>query len=95
MELDISNISTIIKNKLDNFDFKVGSDEVGLILESADGIARIGGLPNAMMGEMLEFPDQKYGIVYNLELDELVVIILGKKTDVMAGDWAKCTGRIM
>ncbi len=95
MELDISNISTIIKNKLDNFDFKVGSDEVGLILESADGIARIGGLPNAMMGEMIEFPDKKYGIVFNLEIDELVVIILGKKTDVMAGDWAKCTGRIM
>ncbi len=95
MDLDIKEISQIIKNRLDNYEFKVDSDEVGLVLESADAIARIGGLPNAMIGEMIEFPDQKYGIVFNLEPDELVVIILGKKTDVKAGTWAKCTGRIM
>ncbi len=95
MDLNIQEISQIIKSRLDNYEFKVDSDEVGLVLESADAIARIGGLPNAMIGEMIEFPDRKYGIVFNLEHDELVVIILGKKTDVKAGTWAKCTGRIM
>ncbi len=95
MDLDVKEISNLIKTKLDKYQFKVDSDEVGLVLESADGIARIGGLPNAMIGEMIEFPDKKYGIVFNLELDEIVVIILGKKTDVKAGTWAKCTKRIM
>jgi F-type H+-transporting ATPase subunit alpha len=95
MDLDIKEISSLIRTKLDKYQFKVDSDEVGLVLESADGIARIGGLPNAMIGEMIEFPDKKYGIVFNLELDEIVVIILGKKTDVKANSWAKCTKRIM
>jgi F-type H+-transporting ATPase subunit alpha len=95
MDFDVQKISTIIKDKLDAYEFKIDSDEVGLVLESADGIARIGGLPNAMIGEMIEFPNKIYGIVFNLELDEIVVIILGKKTDVRAGEWAKCTTRIM
>jgi len=95
MDLNMTEISSIIKQKLDNYEFKVDSDEVGLVLESADGIARIGGLPNAMIGEMIEFPEQIYGIVFNLERDEIVVIILGKKTDVKAGSWAKCTQKIM
>ncbi len=92
---DITKISELIKGKLEGYAFKVESDEVGLVLESADGIARIGGLPNAMLGEMIEFPDKIFGIVFNLETDEIVVIILGKKTAVRAGSWAKCTNRIM
>ncbi len=95
MEFDLKEISSLIKNKLDGYEFKAEGDEVGLVIESADGIARIGGLPNAMMGEMIEFPDKKYGIVFNLEEDEVVAIVLGKKTDVKAGTWAKCTSRIM
>lgn len=95
MEFDLKEISTLIKTKLEGYEFKAEGDEVGLVIESADGIARIGGLPNAMIGEMIEFPDRKYGIVFNLEEDEVVAIVLGKKTDVKAGLWAKCTRRIM
>lgn len=95
MEIDITQVSTLIRDKLDAYQFKAQGDEVGLVLESADGIARIAGLPNAMLGEMIEFPNKIYGIVFNLEKEEIVVIILGKKTSVDAGAWAKSTGRIM
>jgi len=93
--MELEKVSTFIKDRLSGYEFKVQGDEVGLVLESADGIARIGGLPNAMLGEMIEFPNKIYGIVFNLNTDEVVVIILGKKTAVDAGSWAKCTGRIM
>lgn len=93
--MELEKVSTFIKNRLDGYTFKVENDEVGLVLESADGIARIGGLPNAMLGEMIEFPNKIFGIVFNLQEDEIVVIILGKKTSVSTGTWAKCTGRIM
>ena len=69
--------------------------EQGQVIETTDGIVRVTGLPNAMLGEMIEFPNSLYGIVFNLEADQLVAIILGKKTDVGIGDWAKCTRRIM
>lgn len=95
MDFDVKEISTLIKTRLEGYEFEAQGDEVGLVLESADGIARIGGLPNAMIGEMIEFESKIFGIVFNLETDEVVVIILGKKTDVRAGSWAKCTGRIM
>lgn len=95
MELDIQEISKIIKNRLDDYEVKIEGEEVGLVLESGDGIAHIGGLPNAMLGEMIEFPNNKYGIVFNLEMDEIVVIILGRHTEVKEGAWAKCTKRIM
>ncbi len=97
MDLDLKEISSLIKNRLDDYNFdKTGSgEEVGLVLESGDGIARIGGLPNAMLGEMIEFPNKKYGIVFNLEFDEVVVIILGKHTEVKESAWAKCTNKIM
>lgn len=97
MNIDLQEISTLIKNKLGDYSFDgsvITSDE-GIVLESADGIARIGGLPSAMLGEMIEFPNQKFGIVLNLEFDEVVVIILGKHTDVKEGSWARCTNRIM
>jgi len=95
MGIDIKEMSSLIKSRLDKYEFKAQGEEVGLVLESADGIARIGGLPNAMIGEMIEFDGKKYGIVFNLEREEVVVIVLGRKTDVNAGSWAKCTGRIM
>ncbi|MFA5879075.1 MAG: F0F1 ATP synthase subunit alpha, partial [Candidatus Margulisiibacteriota bacterium] len=97
MDIDLQEISSLIKNKLEfySFDKGVKISEEGIVLESADGIARIGGLPNAMLSEMIEFPNKKYGIVFNLEFDEVVVIILGKHTDVREGAWARCTNKIM
>ena len=95
MKVDQQEISSLIKNRLEQFSFKAEGDEIGSVVETADGIARITGLPSAMLGEMLEFPDKIFGIVFNLEASQVVVIILGKKTEVRVGDWAKCTGRIM
>lgn len=95
MKVDQQEISSLIKNKLEQFEYRAEGDQIGLVIESADGIARITGLPNAMLGEMLEFPGNIFGIVFNLESNQVVVIVLGKKTDVKTGQWAKCTGRIM
>ncbi len=93
--MELEKVSTFIKDRLEGYQFKVEADEVGLVIESADGILRIGGLPNAMLGEMIEFPNSIFGIVFNLEYDEVVVIVLDKKTSVSTGAWAKCTGKIM
>ena len=95
MKVDQQEISSLIKNRLASFEFNTEGDEIGTVVETADGIARISGLPNAMLGEMLEFPNKIFGIVFNLEASQVVVIILGKKTEVNTGSWAKCTGRIM
>jgi len=95
MEANLTKISSLIKDKLEGYEPRISGDEVGLVIESADGIARIGGLPNAMIGEMIEFPDKVYGIVFNLESDEVVVIILGDQSDVKVGSWTKSTNRIM
>jgi len=95
MKIAQEEISALLKNRLEQFEFKTEGNEVGSVVETADGIARITGLPSAMLGEMLEFPNKIYGIVFNLEANQVVVIILGKKTAIKIGDSAKCTGRIM
>ena len=95
MSYDPTAISTLIRNRLESFQANLSGEEVGLVVETADGIVRVSGLPNAMLGEMISFPDGIFGIVFNLEADHVVVIILGKKTAVTIGDAAKCSGRIM
>jgi len=71
------------------------AEEVGTVIESGDGIVYISGLPSAMYLEMIEFPNKVYGIAFNLELDQVVVVILGAHTDVKEGDHARLTGRVM
>jgi F-type H+/Na+-transporting ATPase subunit alpha len=95
MSYDPAAISSLIRNRLESFQSTTAGEEVGLVVETADGIVRVSGLPNAMLGEMISFPNGIYGIVFNLESDHVVIIILGKKTAVTIGDAAKCTGRIM
>jgi len=95
MSYDPTAISTLIRNRLESFQTNISGEEVGLVVETADGIVRVSGLPNAMLGEMISFPNGIFGIVFNLEADHVVVIILGKKTAVTIGDAAKCSGRIM
>jgi len=94
-EIDVKEMSAFLKDRLEKYEANHQGEEVGLVLESSDGIARISGLPNAMVGEMIEFPGKKFGLVFNLEVDEVVAIIMGKKSDVSVGTWAKCTGKIM
>ena len=62
MKVDQQEISSLIKNRLEQFSFKTEGDEIGSVVETADGIARITGLPSAMLGEMLEFPNKIFGI---------------------------------
>lgn len=95
MQQVVDDISSLIRRRIETFQPQSDATEQGQVIETTDGIVRVTGLPNAMLGEMIEFPNSLYGIVFNLEADQLVAIILGKKTDVGIGDWAKCTRRIM
>lgn len=88
-------ISSIIKNRIESFAGKARLEEVGVVLESGDGIVRIKGLPSAMLSEMVEFPNKVFGIAFNLERDEVVAILLGAHTAVKEGDPAKLTGRVI
>lgn len=94
--LDLSNIiHEDLKKYLQSFHETVHSEEVGIVLESGDGIARIAGLPSAMMNEMLVFPSGIYGLVLNLEPEEIIAIVFGSHTMVKEGDRVKCSGHIM
>lgn len=93
--IDNSDISSILKERILEFESSAKIEQVGRVIESGDGIARIKGLPQAMSGEMIEFPNNIYGLVLNLERDEIVAVILGRHIDVKEGDFAKSTGRVM
>jgi F-type H+-transporting ATPase subunit alpha len=88
-------ISGLLKKKFEEFKPAVETHEVGIVLESGDGIARIGGLPKTMAGELLEFSDNVYGIAFNLEREEIVAIILAGHTRVREGNWVRRTGYVM
>ncbi|HTY12985.1 MAG TPA: F0F1 ATP synthase subunit alpha [Candidatus Omnitrophota bacterium] len=91
----MEDINSIIKKRIQEYKPGPKMEEMGEVIESGDGIVRIKGLPSAMALEMLEFPNQTFGIVFNLESDDIVAIVLGPHTDVKEGDWAKLTGRVM
>ncbi len=84
-----------IQQKIERFDIEASSDESGQVIESADGIARVRGLPHVENGEMVEFPNDIYGLVFNLEKDEVICAILERHTAVREGSWVKRTGRVM
>ena len=88
-------ISKILKRKILEFESEAKVEQVGKVVESGDGIARIKGLPGAIAGEMIQFPNEVYGMAFNLEADEIVAVILGPHTSVREGCWAKCTGSVM
>ena len=84
-----------IKKNVAEFKTEIKAEEVGLVTESGDGIAHVIGLPHAMAGEMIRFSTGVYGLVFNLEVEEVICVLLGPHTSVREGDSAKCTGRIM
>lgn len=88
-------ISELIKNKIQDFESEVNIEEVGNIISVGDGIARIYGLENAMNGELLEFPGGLYGMVLNLESDNVGAAIFGSDQNIKEGDTVKRTGRIV
>src|SRR5262245_11096742 len=94
MQLSADEISQIIKKQIQNFDRAALVAETGTVLTSGDGIARVYGLEGVMAGELVEFPGSVFGLVLNLEQDNVGVAVLGDATGVKEGDSVKRTGRI-
>ena len=94
MQLSADEISSIIKKQIQNFDRAALVSETGTVLTTGDGIARVYGLEEVMAGELVEFPGEIFGLVLNLEQDNVGVAILGDATGVREGDMVKRTGRI-
>jgi F-type H+-transporting ATPase subunit alpha len=95
MQLNPSEISELIRSRIEKFQVRAEARTEGVIVSLADGIARIHGLEDAMQGEMLEFPGSIYGLALNLERDSVGAVILGDYEKLSEGDTVKCTGRIL
>ncbi len=95
MQLNPSEISDLIKKKIENFDLSIEAHTEGTVVSVTDGIVRIHGLSEAMQGEMLEFPGNTYGMALNLERDSVGAVILGAYEHISEGDTVKCTGKIL
>ncbi len=93
MNLKPEEISSVIKEQIKHFASKLAVSDVGTVIQVADGIARIHGLNNAMQGELLEFPGEVYGMVLNLEEDNVGAVLLGSQKNINEGDVVKTTGR--
>ena len=88
-------ISELIKKKIQDFDLDTDARTEGTIVSLSDGIARIHGLSDAMQGEMIEFPGNTFGLALNLERDSVGAVVLGSYEHISEGDTAKCTKRIL
>ncbi len=95
LKIDSEKIASILEKQLKSYKKETEVEEIGYVTMAGDGIARIYGLSRAMAGEMLEFPDDIYGLALNLDRHEIGAIILGKSTKIQEGDPVKCTGRIL
>ena len=95
MNLRPEEISSVIKEQIRNYSTKLEVSDVGTVIQVADGIARIHGLENAMQGELIEFPGEVYGMVLNLEEDNVGTVLLGSANHISEGDMVKTTGRVV
>lgn len=95
MEMKANEISALIKAQIKNYRHKIESKDVGTVLTVGDGIALIYGLDQAMLGELLLFPDEVYGMVLNLEEDHVGAVLLGNDYGIKEGDVVKRTGRVV
>ena len=95
MSIKASEISDLIKARIQNFAAATEARSVGSVVTVTDGICRIHGLQDAMQGEMLEFPNNTFGLALNLERDSVGAVILGDYEHITEGDTVKCTGRIL
>ena len=95
MSIRPDEISSILKEEIQNFDQTVETSEIGTVIEVGDGIARVHGLQNAMVNELLEFPGGVKGMAQNLEEDNIGCILLGEFEHIKDGDPVKRTGRII
>jgi len=95
MTINPTEISDIIKDKIKKLDIDAQSHNEGTVVSLTDGIARIYGITEALQGEMLEFPNNIYGLALNLERDSVGAVILGDYKSISEGDVVKCTGKIL
>jgi F-type H+-transporting ATPase subunit alpha len=95
MQLNPSEISELLKSKIQGLNLATDSRNQGTVVTVTDGICRVHGLSNVMQGEMLEFPNNTVGLALNLERDSVGAVILGEYEDISEGDVVKATGRIL
>ena len=95
MQLNPSEISELIKNRIQNLDAGAQMRTQGTVVSVTDGICRVHGLADVMQGEMLEFPGNTFGMALNLERDSVGAVVLGEYEHITEGDIVKTTGRIL
>lgn len=95
LHIEATEISDIIRSRIENFDIKPSMRTEGTIVSLKDGIVRIYGLSDVMYGEMIEFPNDTFGLAFNLERDSVGSVVLGDYTHLQEGMTARCTGRIL
>ncbi|MDR3087493.1 MAG: F0F1 ATP synthase subunit alpha [Azoarcus sp.] len=95
MQLNPSEISGLIKSRIQNLQLAATSRNEGTVVSVTDGICRVHGLADAMQGEMLEFPGNTFGLALNLERDSVGAVVLGEYEHIIEGDTVKATGRIL
>ncbi|MDQ5880440.1 MAG: F-type H+/Na+-transporting ATPase subunit alpha [Pseudomonadota bacterium] len=95
MQLNPSEISELIKSKIQNLQATSEVRTQGTVVSVTDGICRVHGLQDVMQGEMLEFPNNTFGMALNLERDSVGAVVLGEYEHIVEGDTVKCTGRIL
>ena len=95
MNLRPEEISSVIKEQIERYSSQLDVSDVGTVIQVADGIARVHGLENAMQGELLQFPGDVYGMVANLEEDNVGVVLLGSASNIEEGDIVKTNGRVV
>ncbi len=95
MNLRPEEISSVIKDQIKRYASELEVSEVGTVIQVADGIARVHGLENAMQGELLEFPGEVYGMILNLEEDNVGAVLFGNQHNINEGDTVKTTGRVV
>ncbi|MBQ4529947.1 MAG: F0F1 ATP synthase subunit alpha [Lachnospiraceae bacterium] len=95
MNLKPEEISSVIKEQIKRYASQLEVSDVGTVIQVADGIARVHGLEKAMQGELLEFPGEVYGMVLNLEEDNVGAVLLGDAKNINEGDIVKTTGRVV
>ena len=95
MQLNPTEISELIKQRIENFDAVAQARTEGTVVGVTDGIVRIHGLADVMAGEMLEFPQNTFGLALNLERDSVGAVVLGAYRHIKEGDKVSCTSRIL
>jgi F-type H+-transporting ATPase subunit alpha len=95
MSLKASEISDLIRQRIEDFEATSEASDVGTVIALTDGIVRIHGLGNVQYGEMIEFPGNTFGLALNLEQDSVGAVVLGDYKHISEGDTVKTTGRIL